>query len=161
MKEEMTCEQCGRKFKGKMHLQKHINKDHNFKQCTLCGVEVKAVYFKRHMLAKHTDDSEMPYQCSVCHKGFCKKQTYQSHMNIHTGNVVTQRRARLEQNLCVLLFLQVKSPTAADSATENSETMPTAWNTWGNRTLNNGKLTKRTRGNLPSSRRHSIRLSTC
>ena len=91
MKEEMTCEQCGRKFKGKMHLQKHINKDHNFKQCTLCGVEVKAVYFKRHMLAKHTDDSEMPYQCSVCHKGFCKKQTYQSHMNIHTGNV-TQRQ---------------------------------------------------------------------
>ena len=85
MKEEHTCDKCGKKFKGKMHLQKHMNKDHVFKQCPLCGVEVKSVYFKRHMLAKHTDEANMPFQCTICHKGFVKKQTFKSHMNIHTG----------------------------------------------------------------------------
>ena len=85
MKEEVTCDKCGKKFNCKVHLQKHANREHRTQQCTLCGMEVKSVYMKRHMLTKHTDDSAMPYQCSICLKGFTKKQSYQSHMNIHTG----------------------------------------------------------------------------
>ena len=53
MQEEQTCPTCSKKFKSKVHLQKHINRDHNFKQCSECGVTVKHLYYKRHMKVVH------------------------------------------------------------------------------------------------------------
>ena len=65
VKDEQTCQECGEKFNGKMHLAKHIRLKHTFEQCSECGITVSHVYLRQHMLKKHSDYSAMPYQCTI------------------------------------------------------------------------------------------------
>jgi len=37
------------------------------------------------MLLKHSDSSALPFQCTICNKGFLGKMKFKNHMNIHTG----------------------------------------------------------------------------
>ena len=40
---------------------------------------------KYHVLQKHTDNSEKPWQCQTCGKGFVHENKLKEHINVHTS----------------------------------------------------------------------------
>jgi len=85
LNDQKTCSECGEQFPGKIQLNKHIRTKHTFEQCSVCGLSISYVYLRRHMLLKHSDSSALPFQCTICNKGFLGKMKFKNHMNIHTG----------------------------------------------------------------------------
>lgn len=83
--EHVKCEVCEQAFKSSFTLKKHMQTVHTFLTCPDCGKSIKAGSMTYHKLQHHTKDSEMPYICEVCNKGFVQKKVYENHMNIHTG----------------------------------------------------------------------------
>ena len=57
-------------------------KVHNPTICPICGKTVKVL--KVHLKKAHTDDSEKPFHCDQCGKGFCETAHKRAHqMNVH------------------------------------------------------------------------------
>ena len=76
------CHHCGKAFKEKNTLQRHIRAVHNveIKQCPHCKLKVK--HLDAHIKKMHTSDH--PYQCEHCGKGFLLRNEMNRHvMNIH------------------------------------------------------------------------------
>ena len=66
-------------------MKSHINRHHVKVTCQHCGKSMGQSLIYAHMKRYHTAETEMPYFCTVCQKGFVAKRKYQDHMNIHTG----------------------------------------------------------------------------
>ena len=55
-------------------------------ECQDCGKICASRYgLQTHRLSAHVPDSEKPFKCSHCDKGFAKKDTLRTHMNTHTN----------------------------------------------------------------------------
>ena len=83
--EHVKCEVCEQTFRSSFTLKKHMTTVHTFLTCPDCGKSIKAGSMTYHKLQHHTKDSDMPFICEVCNKGFVQKKVYENHMNIHTG----------------------------------------------------------------------------
>ena len=76
------CELCEKTFYSDLRSKAHTMKVHNPRICPICGKTVKVL--KSHLKKAHTDDSEKPFQCDKCGKGFCEKAHLRAHqMNVH------------------------------------------------------------------------------
>ena len=78
-------EGCGYKSTEK-GLRDHYRSVHIYKKCHACGKDVKYNNFKYHVLVHHTSDSEKPFQCDICQKGFVTRAVLKDHMNTHSGD---------------------------------------------------------------------------
>ena len=83
--QEWPCNQCEKVFTTKLRLYRHVTTIHNKKPCPLCGQMFHAKRMKVHMITNHSEDTNRPFNCEVCHKGFMYKQKLKIHMNIHSG----------------------------------------------------------------------------
>jgi len=83
--DKVRCGQCEMTFNHPVTLQKHVRKKHTATLCPECGEEVAAGKLRQHMLSRHTPDSQKPYQCKWCNKGFSAKLPMIEHTYIHTG----------------------------------------------------------------------------
>lgn len=89
------CPQCSRTFKNEANIKAHIYRFHvpmELKQKFTCEVEgctfvttVKA-QFENHKYV-HVPDSEKPFHCDYCGKGFINKNLKVRHERIHTGKL--------------------------------------------------------------------------
>lgn len=53
-------------------------------KCDLCKfVTTYPKSLEIHHAAKHTDDTELPFKCSLCTKGFARKQLLDMHLKRH------------------------------------------------------------------------------
>lgn len=87
------CPQCSRTFKNEANIKAHIYRFHvpmELKQKFTCDVDgctfmttVKA-QFENHKFV-HKPDSEKPFHCSYCGKGFINSNLKVRHERIHTG----------------------------------------------------------------------------
>jgi len=85
------CPECGKMCRGKSDLKAHIKQCHNESTCMLCGKVVKNI--KLHMKITHTDDSEKPFRCEDCGKGFTDNANLKAHrMNMHIRSMPYQCR---------------------------------------------------------------------
>ena len=53
--------------------------------CKICSKEQhpeRPQHWKRHYMT-HSDESELPFRCDVCNKGFSRKDTMQKHAKTH------------------------------------------------------------------------------
>ena len=78
-------ESCDFKTKLQPYLNKHIRTVHEKLPCVTCGKLVPKSRMKTHMTIFHTENSQKPFNCEFCGKGFATKVTFQEHTNIHTG----------------------------------------------------------------------------
>ena len=72
--EHVKCEICEQAFRSSFTLKKHMTTVHTFLTCPDCGKSIKAGSMTYHKLQHHTKDSEMPFICEVCNKGFVQKK---------------------------------------------------------------------------------------
>ena len=79
------CVHCGRIFKSKDQLQKHIAWSHDKVQCEQCGELVGKGKMQRHNSSKHTSIYDKKFKCDVCGKSFDRNAKLKDHKNIHTG----------------------------------------------------------------------------
>ena len=80
-----TCDSCGKIFKSKDQLQKHIAWSHDKVQCEQCGDLVGKGKMQRHISSKHTSIYDKKFKCDVCGKSFDRNAKLKDHKNIHTG----------------------------------------------------------------------------
>ena len=89
MKEEdmFACQHCGRKFHTKTALKKHLEVHAEPTiPCPHCDKKFRSERHRdRHMTGQHLLDSEKPFQCIDCGKGFMSEGQLQDHTNVHTG----------------------------------------------------------------------------
>ena len=78
-------ESCDFKTKLQPYLNKHIRTVHEKLPCVTCGKLVPKSRMKTHMTIFHTENSQKPFNCEFCGKGFATRVTFQEHTNIHTG----------------------------------------------------------------------------
>ena len=84
--EELPCPFCGLKFPNSQKLTQHKRNHHDPCSCDLCGKHFKArSLLKKHIIVNHTRLEDKPHRCTVCPKGFSDARTLSDHMNIHTG----------------------------------------------------------------------------
>ena len=84
---DVICQEEGCGYKSsEMAMRDHIRAVHTFKKCSDCGKDIKYSNLKYHKLVHHTSDSDKPFQCTVCMKGFVTKAVLKDHMNIHSGD---------------------------------------------------------------------------
>ncbi|XP_054476802.1 zinc finger protein 3-like [Anoplopoma fimbria] len=79
------CDMCGKAFKCKTYLQRHmiVHKCTKPHTCKICGKSFQFnSYLKVHMRV-HT--GERPYTCKTCGKGFRCSSDMKCHMRTHTG----------------------------------------------------------------------------
>lgn len=84
---ECTMEGCPKKFRNTLYLQEHIARHHNKPeiQCGECGnLFFGQKKLHRHMKL-HADKVARPYKCSICNKGFSRKDYLPYHMKTHQG----------------------------------------------------------------------------
>ena len=82
-KHNLKCEKCGRVFKYRSLLNRHLL-SHSLKKrhkCELCGKTCKT----KQSLSVHmrVHNGKWPYRCSVCNKGFHHKIQMDKHASIH------------------------------------------------------------------------------
>lgn len=79
---KFRCDVCGKRYPSEKALDKHV-KNHDaasksFK-CELCPkAYIYKVDLKRHLMT-HEPQSNKPYQCDTCHKGFIRKDHFNNH----------------------------------------------------------------------------------
>ena len=90
----IPCPECGKTYKNQMYLKKHIQKNHgNEKLCQFCHESfITMNKLKHHIYMQHTKDSERPFVCNVCGKGFGRRNNYEEHCRIHTKDKPFQCR---------------------------------------------------------------------
>merc|ERR1712029_914044 len=87
---EVKCKDCpnsDKVYENEFRLKEHIRRVHTKVQCEECGQQVYHQRLEMDVLQKHTPDADRPFKCLLCNplRGFALKQTYEEHMNIHTG----------------------------------------------------------------------------
>jgi len=83
--DEVKCQECPMKFNHPVALERHVALRHTNTICPECGEEVGVARLKTHMRSKHTLESQKPYQCHLCNKGFSQKVSLEEHIYVHTG----------------------------------------------------------------------------
>lgn len=81
----IPCKLCDFKCASKNVMVEHVRGIHEILPCAVCGELVKRKNRKRHILRKHTGNTDMPFVCKVCNKGFSERNNYNEHLNVHTG----------------------------------------------------------------------------
>jgi len=66
-------------------VKRHVASRHVSVVCEDCGWVGAKKHLARHVRSKHTKDEKKPHVCKVCGKGFVEPQTFNDHMNVHTG----------------------------------------------------------------------------
>lgn len=78
------CDVCGKNY---FYLARHKQLVHGSSQalikCNQCGLEVKELYFKRHVERLHTN--VVLHKCNTCGKEFKLRHSLRVHMDIHLG----------------------------------------------------------------------------
>lgn len=80
MRRKFHCSHCGKSFKTKSHLQRHILTHTGEKpyHCNRCGSKFnQSSSLRNHIIAIHT--KEYPHHCSECGKGFLMPALLQKH----------------------------------------------------------------------------------
>ena len=76
--------ECDKVFHDKGSRNAHFQKVHVIEECHLCGVKVKQL--KQHNDRVHRSDSEKPFHCDQCGKGFSEKHMLSEHVKVdHEG----------------------------------------------------------------------------
>ena len=84
--QNLPCNSCDELFKTEWHLKQHLKKDHEKSPCSSCGKMFNKAEMKLHVSGVHSDDSQKPYQCHICKKGFTLFAVLESHVNFrHKG----------------------------------------------------------------------------
>ena len=82
------CDICGHKACGKSDLARHLD-SHNEglqSECEQCGKMFKGRYnVERHIKVVHTSDAQKKFKCTQCGKGFTTLKNLENHMNMHLG----------------------------------------------------------------------------
>ena len=87
---EKECQQCGKRFSGKISLKSHIKNIHEIerelKKCHYCNETFRfEVGLKSHIKTVHSKKKSDP-GCDQCDQKFKTRQDLQSHMrNVHSG----------------------------------------------------------------------------
>ena len=91
--EQQICSVCGKTFTRKQNLKLHIqtqhtdmliqqNKIHRKKAtCQVCGKLV--AHLNAHMFARHTEESDLNFECKTCGKRLGSLKNFNYHMNVH------------------------------------------------------------------------------
>lgn len=84
---EFICPLCNKICKRKVALELHVAKHGQPTiKCDQCDKLFYTNYnMRRHMITMHVDNSQKPYQCSVCPKGFESAKNLEGHLNMHSG----------------------------------------------------------------------------
>lgn len=81
-KKEYNCDLCGRTFKWKTTLQKHIKSHQDIIECGICEKKLRKSKFDEH-LKKHTS-SAMTMSCHFCNMAFKSMISLAKHLESHT-----------------------------------------------------------------------------
>ncbi|XP_071109328.1 uncharacterized protein [Haliotis cracherodii] len=84
-----SCNVCGKKFSEKRYLTTHLKRHTGIKKhkCDTCGWR----FFEAHKLKFHLEthkrqeDRQLPYRCVICLRQYHNRQSWNDHMNTHTG----------------------------------------------------------------------------
>ena len=91
-KRRFYCKVCYARFRTQEELDEHsvkvscVRKPRPMLSCDQCGKVLKRQLMAKHILINHTADSEKPFQCTYCPKGFAEKLTWEEHLNTHTNS---------------------------------------------------------------------------
>ena len=80
------CEVCSKEITGKANFSSHTRMHERRIGCKECGKTIRPSKMGLHMKTVHVIDELKQYQCSVCGKGFPRKDRYNDHMLIHSDN---------------------------------------------------------------------------
>ena len=88
--EQQICSVCGKSFTRKQNLKIHIQTQHTDMQnkiprkkvtCQVCGKLV--AHLNAHMSARHTEESDLNFECKTCGKRLGSLKNFNYHMNVH------------------------------------------------------------------------------
>ena len=85
--DRIHCIKCEKPFINVKARQKHEN-DYCLKkvQCDQCPIICANIHvLKVHILTKHTEEKDRPFQCSKCERGFATSARLASHQDLHSG----------------------------------------------------------------------------
>lgn len=87
------CEKCGKSFRGRDNLEKHIIRHLPIEQrvsfqCYLCKRTYKDRTSCRDHVRSHTAVTRRPHQCKVCLMDFTRHPYLKRHLMIHTGKKI-------------------------------------------------------------------------
>ncbi|XP_042344536.1 zinc finger protein 569-like [Plectropomus leopardus] len=84
-KMSLKCDTCGRDFRCKSDLQRHMLKHTGERPhtCNTCGKSFSQTSVLKVHLRTHT--GEKPYSCNTCGKRFCRASDLTAHVRIHSG----------------------------------------------------------------------------
>jgi len=84
---EFMCHICNTACKRKVALELHIAKHGPPTiKCHQCDKLFYTNYnMRRHIITMHVDNSQKPYKCSICPKGFESAKNLEGHLNMHNG----------------------------------------------------------------------------
>jgi len=82
-KKPLGCSECGKLYRLKRDLKKHMRCHTRHFSCSECGRGFATRYHLKTHMSRHT--GEKPFSCSVCKTSFTRKQYLEGHMMNHTG----------------------------------------------------------------------------
>uniref|UniRef100_A0A6I8PZ13 Uncharacterized protein n=1 Tax=Xenopus tropicalis TaxID=8364 RepID=A0A6I8PZ13_XENTR len=82
------CEQCGKSFKRKVQLQKHITKKHSKKRTIKCKDCGRRFYYQsQYVIHRRVHTGERPYECNDCGARFGHKCSLVVHQKKYCGEL--------------------------------------------------------------------------